>query len=71
MNLDSLSKVIEVHKKLLNLKSPLGSKESPARSCLDLFLDDSEISDGMLFINNQSSKSTLLQVLDSGRSLLD
>ena len=70
MNLDSLSKVIEVHKKLLNLKSPLGSKESPARSCLDLFLDDSEISDG-IFINDQSIKSTLLQILDSGRSLLD
>ena len=33
--------------KLLNLKSPLGSKESPARSCLDLLLDDPEISDGM------------------------
>ena len=33
--------------KLLNLKSPLGSKESPARSCLDLLLDDPEISNGI------------------------
>ena len=48
VDLGSLSKVLEVHEKLLNLKSPLGSKESPARSCLDLFLDDPEISDGIL-----------------------
>ena len=46
VNLGALTIVIEVHKKLLNLRSPLGSKESPARSCLDLFLENPDISDG-------------------------
>ena len=47
VNLGHMLKILEVHEKLLQLKSPLGSKDSPARSCLDLLLEDAEISDGI------------------------
>lgn len=35
-----------MHKKLQHLKSPQGTQDSPARTCLDLYLEDSDIADG-------------------------
>lgn len=45
-DLGFLNKIIELHEGLAHLKSPLGSQESPARSCLDILLEDPDASDG-------------------------
>ena len=36
-----------MHKKLQHMKSPQGTQDSPARSCLDLYLENPSIHDGM------------------------
>lgn len=46
VDLSAIDKILELHKKMHHLKSPLGIKESPARSCLDLYLQNSEIENG-------------------------
>ena len=39
MNLGEIGRVLEAHKKLQHLKVPQGTRDSPARSCNDLFLE--------------------------------
>lgn len=46
VDLTAIDQILELHKKMQHLKSPLGSKESPARSCLDLYLQNSDIENG-------------------------
>lgn len=46
VDLTAINQILELHKKMSHLKSPLGTKESPARSCLDLYLQNSDIDDG-------------------------
>lgn len=46
VHLDDISEVITIHKKLQHLKSPQGTRDSPARSCLDLHLENPNIKDG-------------------------
>ena len=41
----SFDQIVELHKKLHQLK-PLGTRDSPARSCLDLFVQNPNINDG-------------------------
>ena len=46
VDVGTLDQILELHKKLRHMKSPMGSKESPARSCLDLLLENPNIEDG-------------------------
>ena len=51
MNLGEIGRVLEAHKKLQHLKVPQGTRDSPARSCNDLFLegtvkDGKDVKDG-------------------------
>ena len=46
VHIGSLDKIVELHKKLQAVKSPLGTRESPARSCLDLYVQNNNIEDG-------------------------
>lgn len=46
VDLSAIDKIIELHNKMSILKSPHGTKDSPARSCRDLFLQNSDIEDG-------------------------
>ena len=46
VDLTAIDQILELHKKMNHLKSPLGTKESPARSCLDLYLQNSDIENG-------------------------
>lgn len=50
VDLGDVSKVIAIHKKLQHLKSPQGTRDSPARSCLDLHLENRGIKDGGLHL---------------------
>ena len=38
---------MDLHKKLHHLRSPQGTKESPAQSCLDLYLENNDIENGI------------------------
>lgn len=46
VDLTAVDQILELHKKMHHLKSPLGTKDSPARSCLDLYLQNSDIENG-------------------------
>ena len=46
MDLSAIDQVLELHKKIQHLKSPLGTKDSPARSCRDLYLQNSDVTSG-------------------------
>lgn len=48
VDLSTIDQILELHKKIHRLKSPLGTKDSPARSCLDLYLQNSDIEDGKI-----------------------
>ena len=41
-----LDKILSLHKKMAAVTNPLGSRDSPARSCQDLLLQDAEIDSG-------------------------
>jgi hypothetical protein len=51
VELGDLSKVIDIHKRLQHLKSPKGTRDSPARSCLDLKLENPDMNDGYYWID--------------------
>ena len=46
MDLGTIDKILELHKKMSHLKKPAGTRESPARSCLDLFLQNPDVENG-------------------------
>lgn len=52
-----------------HLKSPLGTKSSPARSCLDLYLQDSNVEDGKQVVELHAHFESLL--IPKLRTLLD
>ncbi len=47
VDLGTLDKILELHKKMSHLRSPAGTRESPARSCLDISLQDSQTENGV------------------------
>lgn len=49
--IDTIDKILELHKQIKHIKSPLGTKESPARSCLDLLLQDQDAIDGYFWVD--------------------
>lgn len=56
VNFGAIDKILELHKKMSHIKSPLGTRSSPAKSCLDMYLQDSTVENGIsmqkiLFLN--------------------
>jgi hypothetical protein len=41
-----LDKILNLHQKMASVKSPLGTRESPAKSCQDLLIENAEIENG-------------------------
>lgn len=51
MELGTIDKILELHKKMSHLKNPSGTRESPAKSCLDLFLQNPDMENG-IYLND-------------------
>lgn len=63
VDIGSLDEIVELHRKLQAIKSPLGTHSSPARSCLDLYLLNKDIEDGLYWIDpNGGCPSDAIQV---------
>ena len=55
VDLGDISRVVDIHKRLRHLKSPAGTRDSPARTCLDLHLENPSIHDGILILHKNDS----------------
>ena len=51
MDLSAIDRILELHKNMQHLKSPLGTKDSPTRSCHDLYLQNSDIANGEISLH--------------------
>lgn len=52
VELGAVDEILQLHKKMNALKNPLGSRDSPARSCQDLLLENEEIENGSTYLIN-------------------
>ncbi len=63
VDIGSLDQIVQLHRKLQAIKGPLGTRDSPARSCLDLYLLNKDIEDGLYWVDpNGGCSSDAVQV---------